>query len=150
MSAYRHEGGCHCGAIGVLLETPRAPDHQVIGLCQCGFCRSHNARAFRDPASHLTLTAHEPEQVRHYSFGLGVSTQVICGRCGVYVAMLMRDGSGLLSVMNISTLADRSAFTHPGNLSDYDAETVAERLARRRAGWMPARLTGWPELPILP
>lgn len=150
MSAYRHAGGCHCGAIGVVLDTPRAPDRQVIGLCRCGFCRSHNARAFRDPASRLTLTARDPSEVRHYSFGLGVSTQVICGRCGVYVAMLMREGEGLLSVMNVSTLAERAAFAHPGNPSDYASETVAERLARRRAGWMPARVVDWPDLPILP
>lgn len=145
-----HHGTCHCGAIGVTLDTPRAPEDQVIGLCQCSFCRTHNARAFRDPLSHLTLTAHRPGDIHHYSFGLRLSSQVICRTCGAYVAMLMRDGDGLLSVMNIATLHDRAAFTHPGRSSNYDAEDAPARLARRRAGWMPATLIGWPDLPVLP
>lgn len=144
-----HKGSCHCRAIGVTLDTPRPPDQQVIGLCQCSFCRTHNARAFRDPKSHLTLTAHDPAQIHHYSFGLKVSTQLICRNCGTYVAMLMQDGTGMLSVLNIGTLHDRAAFTHPGNPSDYDAEDTAARIARRRAGWMPATLVDWP-LPLVP
>lgn len=143
-----HRGACHCGAIGVTLDTPRPPGDQVIGLCQCSFCRKHNARAFRDPASHLTLTAQVPRQVHHYSFGLQVSAQVLCRSCGTYVAMLMADGDRLLSVMNIDTLDDRANFTHPGRVADYDAEDAATRLSRRRAGWMPATLINWPPLPV--
>ncbi len=51
------KGQCHCGAIRVELTTDRQPSDQVLGACQCSFCRKHNARAFSDPKAHVTLTA---------------------------------------------------------------------------------------------
>ena len=66
---YSHEGSCHCGAIGIVLRSTRPPHDQVLGACQCGFCRKHNARAFSDPDASVTLVAHEPEHLQRYSFG---------------------------------------------------------------------------------
>src|ERR687887_204669 len=53
-------GQCHCGAIRVELTTDRQPSDQVLGACQCSFCRKHNARAFSDPKAHVTLMAADP------------------------------------------------------------------------------------------
>ena len=89
---YSHEGSCHCGAIGITLRTTRPPHDQVLGACQCGFCRKHNARAFSDPDASVTLVAHEPEHLQRYSFGLRTAEAVICRRCGVYVAMVSLKG----------------------------------------------------------
>jgi hypothetical protein len=38
----KHKGSCHCGAIEIELETDRLPKDQVVGACQCSFCRKHN------------------------------------------------------------------------------------------------------------
>lgn len=140
--AYR--GGCHCGAIGVELHIDGAPEQMILGACQCSFCRKHNARAFSHPRAAVALTAHAPNQVQHYAFGLHTAQQILCRRCGVYIAMLLRDGADLYSVLNIDTLKARAEFTGPLEPRVYDAEDAGARIARRKARWTPTRLIGWP------
>ena len=137
----KHSGSCHCGAIRVELRSERQPQQQVIGACQCSFCRKHNARAFSDPNAFVTLTAHE---LRRYEFGLKTSEQIICGRCGVYVAMTMIDADRVLSVINIDALDDRALFNREPQPRDYRAEDRAGRIERRKARWTPTALIGWP------
>src|SRR5882672_504585 len=83
----KHKGSCHCGAIEIELETDRLPKDQVVGACQCSFCRKHNARTFSDPKARAVLIARMPEHVQLYTFGLMTSQQIVCRRCGVYMAM---------------------------------------------------------------
>jgi hypothetical protein len=106
-------GQCHCGAIGVALMSDRPPAGQALGACQCSFCRKHNARTFSDPSAHVTLTAADPEHLQRYTFGLRTSEQIICRRCGVYVAMTLTEGDRVWSVINIDALEDRMLFTRP-------------------------------------
>jgi hypothetical protein len=140
----RFRGQCHCGAIRVELTTERQPGEQVLGACQCSFCRKHNARAFSDPKAHVTLTAADPQQLQLYSFGLNTSDQIICRRCGVYVAMTLTDNGQVWSVLNIDTLNDRALFTRTPEPRDYDTEDREGRIARRKARWCPTTLVGWP------
>ena len=142
-----HKGSCHCGAIRIELRTERPPQQQVIGACQCSFCRKHNARAFSDPKAFVTLTAHEPEHLQRYQFGLKTSDQIICGRCGVYVAMILVEADRVLSVINIDALDDRALFTREPEPRDYSAEDRTERIERRKARWTPTTLIGWPAPP---
>jgi hypothetical protein len=58
------KGRCHCGAIGVELISDRPPAEQALGVCQCSFCRKHNARAFSDPKADVTLTANDPDELQ--------------------------------------------------------------------------------------
>jgi hypothetical protein len=103
----KHKGSCHCGAIEIELETDRLPKDQVVGACQCSFCRKHNARTFADPKARTILIARMPEHVQFYTFGLMTSQQIVCRRCGVYVAMLLSEADSVWSVINIDTLDDR-------------------------------------------
>ena len=137
-------GQCHCGAIRVELSTDRAPQDQVLGACQCSFCRKHNARAFSDPKAHVTLTAAELRQLQRYAFGLRTCEQIICRRCGVYVAMTLVEGERVWSVVNADTLEDRALFCRAAEPRDYDAEDREGRIARRKARWCPTTLVGWP------
>jgi hypothetical protein len=139
-----YRGRCHCGAIGVQLKSDRPPGDQVLGACQCSFCRKHNARAFSDANAHVTLTAADPQQLQRYTFGLKTSEQIICRRCGVYVAMTLADGDRVWSVINIDALDDRALFTREPELRDFDAEDQEGRIARRKARWTPTTLIGWP------
>ncbi len=143
-ASVKHTGGCHCGAIRTELETSRTPQEQVLGACQCSFCRKHNARAFSDPSAMVVITATEPNSLQLYEFGLHTSKQVICKRCGVYVAMILFDGDTVLSVLNIDTLDDRALFTRPPEPRVYDNETAPKRTDRRRQRWTPTTLVGWP------
>jgi hypothetical protein len=137
------KGQCHCGAIRVELLSDRPPKEQALGACQCSFCRKHNARAFSDPGARVTLTAADPKQLQRYAFGLGTSEQVICRRCGVYVAMTLIDGDRVWSVINVDALDDRALFTRMAEPRDYSAEDREGRIERRKARWCPTTLVGW-------
>jgi len=142
------KGQCHCGAIRVELTSDRPPDEQTLGACQCSFCRKHNARALSDPKTHVTLTAADPEQLQRYSFGLRASEQIICRRCGVYVAMILSEEHRVWSVINVDALEDRALFTRTPEARDYSAEDREGRIARRKARWCPTTLIGWPALAV--
>jgi hypothetical protein len=144
------KGRCHCGALGVELTTDRPPGDQVLGACQCSFCRKHNARAFSDPNAHVTLTATDPRHLQRYSFGLKTSDQIICRQCGVYVAMTLTDDGRVWSVVNIDTLDQRAAFTGAPVARDYSTEDRKGRIARRKARWCPTTLIGWPSSTSVP
>jgi hypothetical protein len=139
-----YEGQCHCGAIRVQLIIDKPPSDQILGACQCSFCRKHNARAFSDPRAQVILTATDREQLQLYTFGLKTSKQVICRQCGVYVAMILVDGDQVWSVINIDTLDDRALFTREPQPRDYSAEDHQGRIARRKARWTPTTLIDWP------
>lgn len=140
----KHNGGCHCSAIHIELQTDRPPHEQVLGACQCSFCRKHNARSFSDPKARVTLTARSPEHVQRYSFGLNTSEQIICRRCGVYVAMILADAERVWSVINIDALDDRALFPRAAEMRDWGGENRAGRIERRKARWTPTTLVGWP------
>jgi hypothetical protein len=89
------------------------------------------------------LIATEPEQLQRYTFGLKASEQIICRRCGVYVAMTLSEGERVWSVLNVDTLDDRALFTVEPTMHDYSAEDRESRIARRKARWCPTRLVGW-------
>jgi hypothetical protein len=138
------KGQCHCGAIRLELTSDRPPEEQTLGACQCSFCRKHNARAFSDPKAQVTLAAIDPAQVQRYAFGLRTSDQIICRRCGVYVAMTLTEGERVWSVINVDTLEDRARFSRPAEPRDFSAEDREGRIARRKARWCPTTLVDWP------
>lgn len=145
--SHLHAGGCHCGALGLELATTRPPHEQIIGACQCSFCRKHNARTFSDPGARAVLTIREPGALSRYTFGLSTAEAVICGRCGVYVAMLLRDGAQAWTTINVDALDERAAFDAAPQPRDFSAESTEGRLERRKARWIPTRLVGWPAEP---
>ncbi|MGX1788888.1 GFA family protein [Bosea sp. NPDC055332] len=142
---HRLNGGCHCGAIGVELSLPRPPEEEIVGACQCSFCRKHNARTVSDPKAKARLIVHEPAQLQRYRFGLSASEVVLCRRCGVYIAMLMAEAEGAWTTINIDALDERTRFTRPPEPRDFSGEALEGRRERRKARWTPTELVGWPE-----
>jgi hypothetical protein len=140
-----YRGQCHCGAIRVELVSDRSPGEQVLGACECSFCRKHNARAFSDPKARVTITASEPAQLQRYTFGLRTSEQILCRRCGVYVAMTLVERNQTWSVVNVDALDDRALFIRAPEPRDYSSESREERIRRRKARWCPTILINWPD-----
>ncbi len=137
----QHRGSCHCGANQVLLDTPRLPQDQIIGACQCSFCRKHNVRAFSDPKSSVTFSLSEPGNIVRYRFALNTADVLLCGTCGVYVAMLLEHEGERYCTFNIDLLDERQIFTQPAVPRFYDNETRHDRIKRRAKNWCKAVIT---------
>ena len=129
-------GGCHCGAVKVAFASAADPASLETRSCGCGFCSRHGARTVSDPEGVLAITF-EPDAVRRYRFGLGITDFIVCGRCGCYVAAIMEDGGATFGIANTLMFKARDAFTKPTAPRDYGAEDEAGRRARRRAMWTP-------------
>ena len=99
----------------------------------------HGAVSASDPAGQFRVDVRDPE-LRRYRFALGITDFLLCGACGVYVAAIMRTGSGLLGVLNLNVLDEREPFAREAEPMRYGAETVADREARRGSAWMPVEV----------
>jgi hypothetical protein len=137
-----HSGGCHCGNITVSLRLSVPPEQASLRACACGFCRAHGTRTVSDRDGAFEMLADDWSQVQRYRFGSRTADYLICRRCGVYVAAVCTTRSGLRAVVNVNCLADRAAFTCAPAAPDYAGESIAARLDRRAANWMPAVVHG--------
>lgn len=136
----KHHGGCHCGAITIDYDSVVAPEEAEVRACLCSFCRKHGSRAVSDPEGRLTLTIREAQAVQRYRFGLATADYFVCGRCGVYVAAVLADGSDLYGIAIVNALDDAEAFTQVPKPADYSAEDEAARRLRRRTRWTPTEI----------
>jgi hypothetical protein len=132
-------GHCHCGAIHVILEPGRAPGELPLRACQCGFCRRHGAATTSHPDSRLHIEA-APGSLNRYRFGRRVVDALLCGECGVYVASMIEVDGQRLATLNIAGVALLGFEGRTPEIADYTDETDTERLARRKARWIPTVL----------
>lgn len=135
-------GRCHCGNLELVLETRLSAADLPLRACTCTFCGRHGARSTSDPQGRVTITVREPERLVRYRFGLRTADFLVCGRCGVYVAAVMSEGEAAWAVVNVNVLDAVELFARAATPFTYDGETPTERLARRKARWTPAVVTG--------
>ena len=78
-------------------------------------------------------------QVLRYRFGTRVADYLICAVCGVYAGAVNRvDGRDYVT-LNLN-LFDDPRFDLPTSPVDYNGETAAAKVERRRRLWTPVRL----------
>ena len=133
-----HSGGCHCGNIHVRLRHSKPPEDNPVRTCTCSFCRSHNPRMISDPAGLLEVSADDWSLVELYSFGTRTADFLICRRCGVFIAAVSDLETAPCAVVNVNCLDDRTRFTAPATMHEFQGETFEARTSRRAANWMPA------------
>ncbi|RWN32217.1 MAG: aldehyde-activating protein [Mesorhizobium sp.] len=134
-----HTGGCHCGNIRLEFSTELEPPQTEVRACQCSFCIRHGSRAVADPNGRLVISVKDQTQLQRYQFGLRTADYLICRQCGVYVAAIARDDARAIVIIN--ALDDRERFNREPVRVDFDAESRAQRQARRRTHWMPVEMS---------
>jgi hypothetical protein len=134
----RFDGRCHCGNLEVSFETEKPPSELRPRECGCTFCRRHGVTAGSDPHGKIEVRARDAGEVSRYRFGLRTADFLICRTCGSFVGSVCELDGATYAVLNLNMLDARAAFTQPPVRVDFDAEGVADRLARRRRAWTPA------------
>lgn len=102
-SATTLQGSCHCGQLSIAFTTALAPASLVPRACDCSFCRKHGAAYVSDPAGHLSIHA-RGGALRHYQQGSNTADFLVCGRCGVLVAVVFEHLSRLYGAANAGCL----------------------------------------------
>lgn len=70
-----------------------------------------------------------------YRFGHGTAQWMICSRCGVLTAVLCEIDDRLRAVVRVQSMVEHTFLT-PETPTDFEAESVAERLERRARTWI--------------
>lgn len=130
------DGGCHCGALRIRLETTSRADALPRRACQCSFCRGHGALTTSDPEGEIRIDAEKSALVR-YRFGLKTADSLICSRCGVYIGAIQSEADEAWAIVNVNALYERETFTAPIEPMTYDGETRDARIERRKRKWTP-------------
>ena len=134
-----HAGQCHCGKIKATFETEKTPETLGVRTCQCVFCRRHGAINISDPDGVTTIDA-ASEDVNRYTFALRTADFLTCKTCGVYIAAVLTDGDQSWSTVNVHGLRVPEFLDHEITPGNYEGETEAARVARRKANWTPTVL----------
>ncbi len=128
------KGGCHCGNVTFELYTNKDETELAPRTCQCGLCRKHDASWISDPEGEAQVKYENVEEVSKYRFGHSTSDFIICKKCGVLTVALCELEGVTKAVLNIKSMLDHK-FTSEPIMTNFDAENVEERLARRTQNW---------------
>ena len=137
MGLASYEGSCHCGAVRVALNLTKPAAETQLRACQCTFCTRRGTRTIADPQGRARLSAASPEALIRYQFGSKTANYLICRTCGTYLAAVLETEGRRLAVINVAGLAIDEFRDREPSPVNYDGESAADRVERRRANWMP-------------
>ena len=131
----RLEGSCHCGAITLAFSTSLMPGDTAPRACDCRFCRAHGAAWVSDAAAQLVIHAHRPDRLRRYRQGSLAAQFLLCGDCGVLVAVVLDDPDRTYAAVNVGCLFVRDAFV-PAVPASPQTLAPDEKVERWRRLWV--------------
>lgn len=128
-------GGCHCGK---LRYTFSFPDVETLPAraCSCSFCIRHGGVYTSHPAAKLVVETAEPENTGRYRFGHETAEFFLCRNCGVLVFASCEINGARRAVLNINTFDDNRGPVFERSVTNFDGETVVQRLERRARNWI--------------
>ena len=130
-------GSCHCRNIRYRYGSP-VPEAEIAArACSCSFCARHGAAYTSHVEGSLQVVVDDPSLLLRYRFGTGSADFFVCARCGIVVLATSDIDGTLHGVINVRTLPRGALLARRARATNFDGETVAERLQRRRRTWIP-------------
>ena len=129
-------GSCHCGQLRVAFSTSQDPATIHPRACDCSFCRKHGAAYISDPAGQLTVSESHSGTLDRYRQGSDTADFLICGRCGVLVAVTFEHESRIYGAANAGCL---DGHTGLGSWATVSPEGLrpSEKASRWLKLWVP-------------
>ncbi len=129
-------GSCHCGRLRVEFVAASDPASLIPRACDCDFCRKHGAAYVSDPAGRLSVSADRADTLRDYRQGSNNARFLICGHCGVLVAVVFDNGPRLYGAANARCFDGHAGLASPVPASPQTLG-AEEKMARWVALWVP-------------
>lgn len=129
-------GSCHCGNISFALTWDPDPAEIVGRACGCSFCSKHGGVWTSNPAGSLEVRVAEPSLVSRYAFGTKTAEFLVCARCGAVPVVTSRIEGSLYAVVSVNAFDDVPRERVRRTSSDFEGESEAVRLARRKRNWI--------------
>lgn len=129
-------GSCHCRRLRVEFSTGQEPASIVPRACDCSFCRKHGAAYISDPAGRMSVTENEPAATREYRQGSNAARFLLCGYCGVLVAVVFEYEARLYGIANAGCLDGQAGLANPVPASP-QILSPQEKVSRWVKLWVP-------------
>lgn len=130
-------GRCHCGNISYTFEWPQAGPGIPVRACSCTFCVKHGGVYTSHPGARLEVRVADPQRVNRYSFGTRTADFHVCTGCGVVPFVTSTIDGHEYAVVNVNTFEDPDVLDLQSSTTNFDGESVEERLRRRQRNWIP-------------
>jgi len=140
----RLQATCHCGNIRVDFDWPGAWPAIPVRACGCGLCTRHGARWTSHPDGAFRFEVGDPALTTRYRFGSKSADFHVCTRCGAIPIVTSLIEARRYGVLNANTFLNVERTQFAETASNFEGETLAERLARRQRNWMPEAGEAWP------
>lgn len=132
------DGGCHCGNIRYRLRWPVPTESIPARACGCSFCRSRRATYTSHREAELEAVISDEAHLTRYRFATGTADFHICRLCGGMTFATSEIDGQLRAVVNVWTFDETENMKFEVASTDFDGESVDERLQRRARNWIPA------------
>ena len=129
-------GQCRCGNISLKLEWLPEPSRIPAWACSCSFCQTHNGVWTSSPSAKLQVQIHNPTLLTRHTFDTRTAEFLICKQCEDIPVVTSEIDGRLYAVVNVHALHGISPTLLKHFQSDFDGESVEERLSRRRQNWI--------------
>lgn len=130
-------GRCHCGNIAFELQWPEPDGMLAVRACSCTFCVKHGGVYTSHPDARLRARVADESLLSSYAFGTETAQFFVCRRCGVVPLVTSRIDGGEFAVVNVNTFENVDPSELDATTTDFDGESIEERLARRKHRWIP-------------
>ena len=131
------DGKCHCGNIAFRLEWPESVRPLAVRACGCTFCTKHGGVYTSHPDARLRARVLDEDLLNRYAFGTGTAEFYICARCGAVPFVTSTIDGTVYAVVNVNTFENVPAADLDASATDFDGESVEDRLQRRQRNWIP-------------
>jgi len=122
----------------VRFSTQRSESELGPRTCSCSFCSTQAAVYIADAKGSCSIKIIDPEAATYYRFGERTTDYLICERCGIFIATLVRKGPKTWSALNLNTT--EHAALPAGEDTAWQDQTAAQRVIFRQTRWTPTSI----------
>ena len=137
MQYRRINGSCHCGNIQFSFDWPASDPTIPVRACGCGHCTKHRGVWTSHPNGRFRLLIADEYQVTQYRFGTKTADFHVCKTCGIVPIVTCTIEGARYAVVNANTFDNVGRSELVEAAANFESETTADRLARRRRNWTP-------------
>lgn len=130
-------GKCHCGNVAYELDWPDSGKPIAVRACGCTFCTKHGGVYTSHPGARLRARVLDGGKVSRYAFGTETAEFFVCAVCGAVPFVTSAIDGGRYAVVNVNTFENVDPSELDSSPTDFDGESVDDRLGRRKRNWIP-------------
>lgn len=138
----RIAGGCHCRKVRYELQWPAPaqngqPARIPARRCSCSFCTRIDGVWTSHPEAKLIVSEAGDAPAGRYRFATATADFLFCSQCGITPLVTCEMDGQTFAVVNINTFDEGiSGYVLDQADTNFDGESVADRLGRRKARWI--------------